>query len=80
MTNITYARPFPGNGSRDVAIASNGLALGTTNVIRQINPVTNVITDRPDAPISFGELVNQTHRSADRRTLYFLTGNSVFLL
>ena len=50
ITNIVYPRPFSGDGSLDVAVASNGLALGTSGLIYQINPVTNAITQRSDSP------------------------------
>ena len=79
MTNIVYARPlFGGGGALDVAIASNGLALGTSNTIHQINPATNAISERTDSAAD-GFSYLQVHRSADRTLLYFLDGNFVFL-
>ena len=77
ITNIVYPRPFSGDGSLDVAVASNGLALGTSGLIYQINPVTNAITQRSDSPgFGFSTLL---HRSADRTLLYFLEGNRIYL-
>ena len=72
ITNIIYS----GGGSVDVAIASNGMALGTSGIVHQINPGTNVVSDRTDAPIGFGIFPTQIHRSADRTRLYFLVGET----
>lgn len=78
MTNIVYTRPFSGGSPLDVAVASNGLALGTSNIVHQINPTTNAISERTDSPADgFSSLL--VHRSADRTLLYFLDGNFVFL-
>lgn len=78
MLNITYPRPqFFGGAALDVAIASNGLALGSSNTIYQVNPVTNSISERSDSPGSSFDS-KRLHRSADRRLLYFLENSSVF--
>jgi hypothetical protein len=67
-------------GAWNIAIASNGLAFGTTHArggttfvpLRQIDLSTNILTPRADTPN--GDLVSQTliHRSADRTRLYLL--------
>ena len=86
ITNATYSHAFAEGGALGVAIASNGLAFGTTQFggsgwtpLHQINPATNAVTDRTDAPGSGGDGMvtspTQIHRSADRTRLYFLEGN-----
>src|SRR4051812_21360188 len=57
ITNINYTRTSLETGGSDVSIASNGLALVTTQFagtgstpLRQINLATNVISTRSDAP------------------------------
>ncbi len=79
MTNITYQLPYYYEaGSFDVAITSNGLALGASTTIHQINPVTNAISDRNDPPgSSYGSKI--IYRSADRTLLYFLEYYGLYL-
>ena len=48
----------------------------SSGIVHQINPGTNVVSDRTDAPIGFAIFPTQIHRSADRTRLYFLVGNS----
>jgi hypothetical protein len=88
VTNATYTHgSFGEAGAWDVAIASNGLAFGTTtidgsgwNPLRQIDLSTNAVTDRTDATGSgFNGKIKeftQIHRSADRTRLYFLEADS----
>jgi hypothetical protein len=86
ITNINYTLAFGETGAWDVAIASNGLAFGTTQFggsgwtpLRQIDLTTNQATIRADAPGSGGGgMVRQNtaiYRSADRTRLYFLEAN-----
>ena len=85
ITNINYARSFGEGGAWDVAIASNGLALVTTQYqgsgwtpLRQIDLSTNAITIRTDAPGSgFGEVRQNTqiHRSANGTRLLLMESN-----
>jgi hypothetical protein len=86
ITNINYTLAFGETGAWDVAIASNGLAFGTTQFggsgwtpLRQIDLTTNQATIRTDAPGSGGGgMVRQNtaiYRSADRTRLYFLEAN-----
>jgi hypothetical protein len=75
ITSLGFQRSSFEFGSWDVAISS-GFALGTTSVVKEINPVANTVADRGDAPVSgFGASL-QVHRSADRRLLYFLQSSS----
>lgn len=87
VTNINYNRAFSEAGSWDVAIGSNGIALGTTRVpdgfsantpVRQIDLATGFLTERTDLPAIGRPLVTGgTHisRSADRSRFYFLEPN-----
>src|SRR4029077_11299467 len=85
ITNIPYTLAFGEGGAWDVAIASNGLALVTTQYqgsgwtpLRQINLSTNAITIRTDAPGSNGSELSaptQIHRSADGTRFFFMEGN-----
>jgi hypothetical protein len=86
ITNIPYSRAFGEGGAWDVAIASNGLALVTTQYegsgwtpLRQIDLDTNAITVRPDAPGSGGGGMvrqdTQIHRSADGTRFFFMESN-----
>jgi hypothetical protein len=80
--NITYALESGEGGSWEIAIASNGTALITTQPtgnnwtpLRQINLSTNVVTERTDTPGSgpHGWLsAGQICRSADRSRAYIL--------
>src|SRR5262245_17516169 len=74
-------------GAWDVAIASNGLALVTTQYdgsgytpLRQIDLDTNVVTVRTDAPGSGGGGIvrqdTQIHRSADGTRFFFMESNA----
>ena len=87
VTNINYTRASGETGAFDVAIASNGLALVTTQFggsgwtpLRQIDLSTNAISTRADAPGSGpGGTVGQNtqiHHSADGSRLYFLEANN----
>ena len=86
IININYTRAFGEGGAWDVAIASNGLALVTTQYLgsgwtplRQIDLVTDTITTRTDAPGSGGggelSAPTQIHRSADGTRFFFMEGN-----
>jgi hypothetical protein len=85
ITNINYTRAFGETGAWDVAIASNGLALVTTQFggsgwtpLRQIDLSTNAITIRSDAPGSdFGQVRQDTqiHRSANGTRLLLMESN-----
>jgi hypothetical protein len=83
-TNFNYTRVFGEAGAWDVAIGSNGLALGTTNYsgsgstpLRVIELGTGAISTRNDVP-GGGNLSNSTqiHRSADGTRMYLLEGNT----
>ncbi len=81
VTNIAYNRASGETGAWDVAIASNNLALVTTQFsgsgsvpLRQIDLATNVVSARADRAT-----VDQTTaviRGADGSRLYFLLPNS----
>lgn len=82
VSNIEYARAFQETGAWDVAIASNGLALCTTQLsgsgetpLRQIDLTTSAITSRDDLPVFHNSRGVQggtmVHRSADGTRLYF---------
>jgi hypothetical protein len=85
ITNVHYTRAFGEGGAWDVAIASNGLALVTTQYLgsgwtplRQIDLSTNAITIRTDVSGSgFGEVRQDTqiHRSADGRRFLLMESN-----
>jgi hypothetical protein len=86
ITNIPYTLAFGEGGAWDVAIASNGLALVTTQFqgsgwtpLRQIDLSTNVITVRTDDPGSGGDGMvrqdTQIERSADGTRLFFMESN-----
>ncbi len=80
VTNLTYTRGGQEGGAYDVKIASNGLALTTTNYdgsgstpVRQINLSTGELSERTDLPV-FGSTVSEgtpIHRSADGTLLCF---------
>lgn len=82
VTDIKYRRAPSELGGWDVAIAANGLAFVSEEYgapydgsIRQINPATNVITTRSDAPLTAPSMAlrrTQIRRSADRSRLCFL--------
>ncbi|MFL6531487.1 MAG: hypothetical protein ACJ8KX_13545 [Chthoniobacterales bacterium] len=86
ITNINYTRASGETGAWDVAIGSNGLALATTQFggsgwvpLHQIDPSTNSITTRTDAPSAgFSGQVRQNtqiQRSADGSRFYLLESN-----
>ena len=84
ITNINYTLAFGEGGAWDVAIASNGLALVTTQYdgsgftpLRQIDLSTTTITTRTDAPEPGGEVTQNTqiHRSTDGTRLFFMESN-----
>ncbi len=85
ITNIPYTLDIGEGGAWDVAIASNGLALVTTQYqgsgwtpLRQINLSTNAISIRTDAPGSNRSELSapaQIHRSADGTRFFFMEGN-----
>ena len=87
ITNIHYTRERSEGGGWDVAIASNGLALATTQgsggssetPLRQIDLSTNAITVRTDAPGSGfgGQLSTDTriHRSTGGTRLFIMEGD-----
>ena len=86
VTNINYTKASGETGAWEVAIASNGFALVTTQFggsgwtpLRQIDLTTNFINTRTDAPGSGpGGTVRQNtqiHHSADGTRLYFLESN-----
>lgn len=86
VINLGYTRAFSETGAWDVAIASNNLALVTTQYggsgwtpLRQIDLTTNTVTTRTDAPGSGGGGMvrqnTQIYRSADRTRLYLLESN-----
>jgi hypothetical protein len=83
VTDIHYALAFYETGGWDVAIASNGVALVTTEFagsgwtpLRQINLATNAISMRTDAPGSGGggqvRQETQIQRSSDGTRLLFM--------
>jgi hypothetical protein len=87
ITNIHYTRADGETGGWDVAIASNGLAMVTTQFagsgwtpLRQIDLNTNSITIRSDAPGSGAggqvRLRTEIHRSADGTRLLFMEQDS----
>src|SRR5205085_4113137 len=71
-------------GAFDVSIASNGIALTTTRggeaPLRQVDLITNAITNRKDCPGSGGGGSvgpnTQIHHSSDGARLYLLEGVS----
>ena len=74
VTNINYTRDGPENGSWDVAVCSNGLALVTakgSGQLRQIDLATNAITTRSAA--SAGQA--RIDRSSDGTRLFFMQPN-----
>lgn len=86
VTNIGYTRASNEGGAWDVAIASNGLALITTQFqgsgwvpLRQINLANNSVATRSDDPGSGGggKVTQNTkiQRSADYSRLYLLESN-----
>jgi hypothetical protein len=86
VTDIHYTLAFYETGGWDVAIASNGVALVTTEFagsgwtpLRQINLATNAISMRTDAPGSGGggqvRQDTQIQRSSDGTRLLFMESN-----
>lgn len=86
VTNIYYDRAFGEGGAWDVAFASNGLALVTTQFggsgwtpLRQIDLATNAVTVRGDAPGSGPNGTvrqnTQIYRSADGTRFFFMESN-----
>jgi hypothetical protein len=86
VTNIYYDRAFGEGGAWDVAIASNGLALVSTEFggsgwtpLRQIDLTTNAVSVRSDAPGSGPNGTvrqnTQIYRSADGTRFFFMESN-----
>jgi hypothetical protein len=86
ITDIHYDLAFGEGGAWDVAIASNGLALVTTQFqgsgwtpLRQIDLNTNAVSVRTDDPGSGGSGMvrqdTQIHRSADGTRFFFMESN-----
>jgi hypothetical protein len=84
VTNFNYTRASSEGGAWDVAIGSNGRAIGTTayqgsgsTPLRDINLTSGALSTRSDAP-GGGNVTNRTqiHRSADGTRMYLLQGNN----
>jgi len=85
ITDIHYDLAVGEGGAWDVAIASNGLALVTTQYqgsgwtpLRQIDLATNAVSIRTDDPGSNGSQLSaptQVRRSADGTRFFFMEGN-----
>jgi hypothetical protein len=86
ITDIHYTLAFGEGGAWDVAIASNGLALVTTQFqgsgwtpLRQIDLDTNAVSVRTDDPGSGGSGMvrqdTQIHRGADGTRFFFMESN-----
>jgi hypothetical protein len=92
VTNLNYRVQYlgfdypDGGGAWDVAIGSQGLALASSHPgsgwisLLQIDPATNAVSIRTDAPASgFGGTIRGKtiiHRSADQKRLLFLESGS----